>query len=167
MATGDRPTAVAADGNVRIFWVTTITLSAPTVAQLTAGTELSYYLTPDGFSPTTDEQEITDDRLADTQTYENRGRHRFGLGNIRYVTNPAAPTHDVAAVTLVDNVAGYMVVRWGMDADTAWAADQLVDIFPVRMGFQNPQPPEANSVLHITQRAFVTGAVLQRVEVAA
>jgi hypothetical protein len=167
VATGDRPTAVAADGNVRIFWVSTITLAAPTVAQLTAGTELSYYLTPDGFAPATDEQEVTDDRLADTQSYENRGRRRFTLGTLRYVTNPAAPTHDVAATTLVDDAAAYLVVRWGVDADTAWVAGQLVDIFPVKMGFQNPQPPEANSVLHVTQRIFVTGAARQRVAVAA
>jgi hypothetical protein len=86
-----RPLAVAADGNVRVYWVATLTLTGPTVAQLNAGTDLSYYLTPDGFNPSADEQEITDDRLADTQTYENRGRHRFSLGQLRYVTNPASP----------------------------------------------------------------------------
>jgi hypothetical protein len=54
-----------------------------------------------------------------------------------------------------------------VDADTAWAAAQLVDIYPVRLGAQVTQPPEANSVLHITQRAFVTNAIVQRVAVAA
>jgi hypothetical protein len=167
MATGDRPTAVSTDGNIRIFFVSTLTLSGPTVAQLTAGTELTYYLTPDGFQPQVDEQIITDDRMGDTQTFENQGRHTFSIQQIRYVTNPASPTNDVVATTLVNGTAGYIVTRPGVDADTAWVAAQLIDIYPIRVGRQTVEPPEANSVFHIRQRAFVTGPVLQRVAVAA
>lgn len=167
MTTGTRPVAVAADGNVRIFFISTITLSAPTVAQLTAGQEMSYYLTTDGFQPAVDEQTITDERMGDQQTFENRGRHTYSLQNVRYVFNTPSAANDEAALLLAAGTTGYFVVRWGLDADTAWVAAQKIDIFPVVMGIQMEEPPETNTVLHIRQRAFVTGPVLKRVAVAA
>jgi hypothetical protein len=168
MPTGVRPEACPADGFVRVFWVSSaLTLTAPTTTQLNAGLELSYYLTVDGWQPTADEQEVTDDRLGDAITYENRGRSRFTLGSIRYVTYPGDADNDEAALALTEDATGWFVERRGLDADTAWAAAQLVTIIPARLGAQVDQAPEANSVLHITQRVYVTGPRVRNVEVVA
>ena len=161
-----RPAAVAADGNIRVAFCTTLTTSAPTAAQCTSGTDLSFYLTPDGLNPQVDEQLITDDRLADVQTFENRGRFQYSLDKLRYVINPASAPDNAAYTTLVPGTAGYLVVRWGVDANTAWAAAQKVDIIPVRLGAQLKEPPAANSVLHATQKAFVTNSVVNDIALA-
>lgn len=161
-----RPVAVAADGNIRVAWCTTLTTSAPTAVQCTAGTDLSFYLTPDGLQPGVDQQEVTDDRLADAQTFEIPGRYKFTLGSLRYVFNPTSTPDNAAYTALAINSAGFIVVRWGLPAATAFAASQKIDIWPATVGAQVKQPPEANSVLHATQRIFVTNTVVQDIALA-
>jgi hypothetical protein len=151
-----RPAAVAADGNIRVAFCTTLTTSAPTAVQCTAGTDLSFYLTPDGLTPGVDQQEITDDRLADTQTFEQPGRFKYTLNELKYVINPTSAPDNAAAVALTNGATGYLVVRFGIAAATAFAAAQKVDVWPITAGAPVKLPPEANSVLHVKQKVFVT-----------
>lgn len=153
-----------ADGNVKVLWVPAISNpAAPTVAELTAVgvKDLSCYLTSDGWTPGLDEATISDDRLCDTQTYEKPGRSSRSLA-LKYIENPTDPTNDVAFVTLVPGSTGNFVIRKGLPYTTAIAAAQKVDVWPVQLGQQDSQPPEANSVLKAAQKAFVTGPVLSR-----
>ena len=161
-----RPAAVAADGNIKVFWVTTLTLGAPTVAQLNAGTDISYYLSADGFSPSINEAIITDDRLADIQTFENKGRFQYSVGDLKYVYNPNSSPDNAAYTALVNGTIGYLVLRFGLPSATAWATAQKVDIWPVILGTQLKQPPAQNSVLHVQQKAFVNNQVTLDVAVA-
>jgi hypothetical protein len=161
-----RAAAVAADGNIRVAWCVTLTAGAPTVAQLNAGVDLSYYLTPDGLKPNNDEAEVTDDRLADTQTFQNRGRVKKTLDKLRYVFNPSSAPDNLAYSNLVPGTAGYLAVRWGVAAGTAWAIGQKVDVWPVTVGERLKEPPEANTVLHAASSAFVTNTVGEDITVA-
>lgn len=161
-----RPTAIAADGNIRAVFATTLTTSAPTTSQLNAATDISFYLTPDGLTPSVDEQEITDDRLADTATFENKGRVKYSLGSLKYVINPASPSNNIAYTSLAPNTAGFIVIRWGVANATAWASSQIVDIWTVLLGSQIKLPPEANSVLHCQQKVFTTNTTSFDVAVA-
>jgi hypothetical protein len=155
-----RPAAVAADGNIRVAWCTTLTTTAPTAAQCTAGTDLSYYLTPDGLTPSLDQQQITDERLADVQTFEAPGRYTRSLNELKYVINPASAPDNAAAVALTNGAVGYLVVRFGVAAGTAFAASQKIDIWPLTIGITTKQPPEANSVLKAVTKVFVTNTVI-------
>lgn len=161
-----RPAAVAADGNIRAAWCTTLTPGAPTAAQLNAGTDLSFYLTPDGLTPNFDEQVITDDRMADTQTFEQPGRVKKSLETLRYVFNPTSPADNLAYSNMPRRTAGYLVLRYGVDANTNFAAGQKVDVWPVTVGERMKEPGEANSVLRVRQRVFVTNTVGEDVTVA-
>ena len=161
-----RPAAVAADGNLKVVWVTTLTTTAPTTTQLNAGTDLSYYLTADGLSPSVNQATVTDDRLADAQTFEIPGRYQFSLGDLRYVYNPTSSPDNAAAVALTVGAIGYFVIRFGLASATAWASAQKVDIWPATLGAPVKLPPTANSVLHMQQKAFVTNSVLTDVAVA-
>ena len=76
------------------------------------------------------------------------------------------PTH-AAYEALVPGTSGYLVVRWGKDAEVALAAGDVVDVFAVTLGEQVPQTPEANSELYVTQVPNVTGAVYRDKTVAA
>lgn len=160
-----RPAAVAADGNIRVAFCATLTAAAPTAAQCNAGVDMSYYLTPDGFKPNFDEQEITDDRLADRQTFQNRGRVKKTLDKLRYVFNPNSAPDNQAYTTLPAGTTGYLVVRYGLDAATAFAAGQKVDVWPITAGERGKEPPETNSVLHAAQSVFVTNTVGEDVTV--
>lgn len=161
-----RPAAVAADGNIKVAWCTTVTTTAPTTTQLNAGTDLSFYLTPDGLKPAVDQQEVADDRLADAQTFQIPGRYKYTLDKLRYVFNPTSSPDNAAAVALTNGAVGYLVVRFGIASATAWTASQKVDIWPLTIGAPVKLPPEANSVLHIEQQVFVTNTVITDVAVA-
>jgi hypothetical protein len=157
-----------ADGNVKVAWVVTIAnTTAPTAAELTAGSvvDVSCYLTADGFTPALDEQVIIDQRLCDTATFEKPGRAQRSL-NVRYIDNSNTALANVAFTTLIPNLAGFFVVRRGMTYTTAFAAAQKVDVWPVQCGQYSDEPPEANSVLKVAQKMFVTDAVQLRKAVA-
>src|SRR5690606_38692743 len=97
----------------------------------------------------------------------------WSIGALRYVWDPqgnydaaTTPTH-AAYEALVPGTSGYLVVRWGKDAEEALAAADVVDVFAVTLGEQVPQTPEANSELYVTQVPNVTGSVYRDVAVAA
>lgn len=156
-----RPAAVAADGQIRVAWCTTLTTGAPTAAQCTSGVDLSYYLTPDGLKPSIDQQQITDDRLADTQTFEAPGRFKFSLDELKFVINPASAPDNAALTAMTPGATGFLVVRWGIAAASAFAAAQKIDFWPLTIGYTLKQPPESNTVLKAVTKVFVTNSVGQ------
>lgn len=151
-----------ADGMVKVVYVPTIAdPSAPTSTELTGASakDISCYLTADGWTNGVDEQVITDDRMCSTQTFEQPGRYSENL-TIKYIENPTSSTDNVAAVTLVRGTVGYLVERRGVAYDTALAAADKVIVRPIKAGVQKHLAPEANSVLKIEQKVFITGAVV-------
>jgi hypothetical protein len=156
-----------ADGNVKVMWVTAITnTSAPTALELNAASskDLSCHLTADGFTPGLDEQTITDTRLCETETFEQPGRTSRTLA-LQYIDNSNTALDNTAFSTLVPGTAGFLAVRRGKPYDTAFAAADKVDVWPVKAGKYSDLPPEANSVLKVAQKMFVTGRVIQRAAV--
>lgn len=156
-----------ADGNLKVVWVPAIANpDAPTVSELTAQTvvDLSCYLTADGWNPSADEQVISDDRLCDTETYEQPGRASRSL-EVTYIDNTNTAKENEAVETLQPGTSGYLVTRSGVPFDTPIDAGDLVDVWPVTCGIYQKLPPEANSVLRRTQRMFVTSRVRVDVEV--
>lgn len=152
-----QPASVISDGMVKVAWVTAIaSLSAPTAAELTAGTtkDLSCYLTDAGWEPAVNEDTATDNRLCSTQNFTAPGRETTTLP-LLYVYNPDSPSDDVARLTLTYQATGFIVVRWGVDYETAFAAADVVDVYPVKLGRQMKQAATANTPLTIAQTAYV------------
>lgn len=151
-----------ADGNVSVLVVPAIAnTSSPTVVELTAAgvVDISCYLTSDGYSPGLDEQVVADERLCSTQVYEQPGRKTRTL-DVIYIDNTNAPneaTDNEAKETLVPGSEHFLVVRRGIAFDDAYAAAQQVRVTPIKPGEYNELPPEANSVLKIGQKLFITG----------
>lgn len=161
------PASNLADGNLKVSWVSAIAdPTAPTALELNAGIDLTCYLTPDGFSPGGDEQVVNDSRLCSRQDYEKPGRSTDTL-SLTYVFRgqEAIGTDNEAFHTLTHLAEGYVVTRWGTDYEADFAAADVVDVIPAQAGKQMKQPPEANSVLKIGQRIFVTGEVQRDVAV--
>jgi hypothetical protein len=148
------------DGNMAVWLVPTIAdPSAPTVAEITAGVDISCYLTPDGYAPTADQATITDDRLCSTETFGQPGRKTRGL-TLTGIDNTNSPHEDDAnelVDTLVEGTEMFVVRRRGIPYTTAVAADQKVSVLPIKPGMKQDVAPEANSVIRSTWPTFVTG----------
>lgn len=154
-----------ADGNVLVKLVAAIAdTSAPKVAteiNAAGSIDISCYLTGGGYKPSLSEQVITDERMCTTQTYEQKGRSQRGL-EVEYIDNTNSPnqtTYNKAKDTLIPGTAQYLVVRTGLPYATAAASGQKFTVYPITAGEYNELPPEANSVLKIAQKLFVTGQV--------
>lgn len=160
------PTAVVSDGTMAVLWVPLAGLAvpaSPTVAELTAVTvtNITGYLTADGFSTSSDEQTIADERLSTTQSFAQPGRYSRGV-TVRYVYDQQAAPGDaenVAYETLKRSVQGFLVARSGIAYDTAFQGGDVVDVWPVTCGVQSKMSPEANSVNRVEQVMHVRNAV--------
>lgn len=165
------PISIAADGSVKALWVPAIaTTSEPTIDEVTDLTviDLSCYLTADGWTPATDEQVSTDDRLCSRQTFEKRGRVTESL-EITYVYQgqDLEAEDNQAFATLRENESGFVTVRWGADYEIDMEVGDLVDVYTVTCGVQRKQAPEANGRLRVMQKLFVTNRLHRDVEIVA
>ena len=155
-----------ADGNTLVLILPEVAdLKAITVAEATAPSvvDISCYLTGDGYSPSLDEQVVSDERLCDTETREVPGRHSRGL-DLTYIDNTnSVGGEDIneAAETLVPGSRHVIFVRRGLPTDTPLAAGQKYTAYRVTEGQQNELPPEANSVFKISQKQFVNGSAVR------
>lgn len=157
-----------ADGNVLVKILPAVAdLDAPTLLEANAAgaIDISCYLTSDGYAPSVDEQVATDERLCSRQTYEQPGRVTNSL-DLTYIDNTNAPneaTDNKAKETLIPGSEHVLLVRRGLPYEDALAAGQKVTLFPIKPGVYRELPPEANSVLKIMQKEFVTGPVSRSV----
>jgi hypothetical protein len=164
------PASVNTNGTMLALFVPTLAnyRTGATVAELTAGAviDLSCYLTGEGLTTETSENNVEDPRLCSKQVFENRGDFTDTM-ELTYVFNPASPSDDEARLGLPPGTRGFIVLRWAVDSEAPIAAGQELDIYPVEMGAQRKQTPGRNGVHRITQKPFVTGTVARDVLVAA
>lgn len=160
-----------ADGNMLVLLLPEVAdLKNITAAETAAAgvIDLSCYLTSDGYSPTLDEQVISDERLCDRVTREARGRSSRGL-DLTYIDNTNAPDEaniNEAANTLAPGSKHVLFVRRGLPFEDKVVAAQTYSAYRIESGEQNELPPESNSVLKISQKQFVRDSAI-RVKVAA
>lgn len=167
------PDGVQAEGNVKVAFAATLANpAAPTAAECTGATDLSGYIKGGTFTPTADQSTGDDRRLASRETYQVLGRVTRGFDDVQYVYDPqnVTPSENVAYTTLVEGVTGFIIVRWGIDADTAFAATQKVDVIPIECGAQRKVGPAENDEfarLVVSQKWGVTSASNVDVAIAA
>lgn len=163
------PTGVDAEGMLKIIWTPTKTLSIAVLSGATS-VELSCYLIKDTFGQSADTETGTDERVCSKEVYETQGKTKWTIDNLVYVWTPQAAALDAnnkAYEILKQNTPGTLTVRWGKDVDVALTVGDKVDQFPINLGAQVRQKPEANGKLRIEQRVFVTGqAALDQVLIA-
>lgn len=151
-----------ADGNVRTEIVTAIAdIKLPKLTELSAASSknISCYITAGGFTFAPEQATITDDRECDTFTASQPGRVSGGSPTITVIDNTGtaiATTANVAVDTLVPGTTLYVVRRYGLAYDAAFATTtQKVDVLKVVVGKKQRIQPEANSVLRSTFPLFV------------
>ena len=158
------PPGFVADASLRVWVVTTIANTAAPIAatEVGAGTTIdaTCYLT-NGFTPDAAVATISDDRLCLAQILEDKGVTTWSISELEYVFDvqtPASVSNKLYA-GLPENASVFIVPRYGMNVDTAAAAGQKVDVFPVKMGPPVKLPPERNTKGRVKQKPFVNGVV--------
>jgi hypothetical protein len=118
------------DGMTRVAWVTTIAdITEPTVAELNAGVDISAYLTKDGLSTPTTQNNADNAALTDTFDAQIPGSE----GGQIDLTCFRDDDDDDAWDLFVRGTAGYLVVRRLVPFDDAWAAADKVEVYPATM----------------------------------
>jgi hypothetical protein len=154
------------DGNIRVTYVASIAnKAAPTVAELDAGVDLECLVTSDGLNTPVNEDTVSNPKLCDTVNAEAPGRatHQPALTFYRQDT----PSEDVAWTTMTRGTAGFLVVRYGVAHDTAYAAGDEVCVYPGKAGERQLQTPEANAATKFISRWYESESPVLDAEVAA
>lgn len=156
------------EGNGTVLWVPTIANpSAPTVAELDAGTPITYDLygaTGYSLEPSETRRPIT--RYTLDQELDAEGTIKYTL-TLLYVFNPETPT-DAETTIGVRGTSGFIVHILGYENGFDIAADTvLTDVVPVRTGRSFPVPATANTEAHKRTQPSIIGEVLHDVKVAA
>src|SRR3954449_2756717 len=137
------------DGMVKVSWVATIPdISAPSAATATAGTSLESLMTPDGLSITATTADVDNSSLASTFTTMKAGRRTFDIAVTCKITDAAGG--GLAYSTLVYLASGFLVVRRNLAVATAYAAAQVVEVYPVQCGQPSRAVPAPNEVQKFT-----------------
>lgn len=167
------PAGVKAEGNLKVAYVPTIAaLATPTVTECTAAgcLDVSFFITGGNFKPSGEQARGDDRRVGSKQTFEALGREKSTIDDLIYIADPqaaAAVAGNKAMELFQAGVAGYFVVRYGLDAETVdFVAAQKVDIWPIVFGVQNKSALAENdefAKITIVQAVAVTGIVKKQV----
>lgn len=138
-------TDLRTDARTKVWYVPTIaSQAAPTTTELNAGTALECLMTPDGlisFEPST--SEIDNSSLCSDFTTKLPGRAEFSGTMIRLKKQSGS---DTVYALLVRDLNGYIVIRRGPLATTAWASADKVEVYPIQTGETRNLPPESNGL---------------------
>lgn len=159
------PTAAAAitgytpTGRRKVIWVATIaTYTAPTTAELTAGTELSPWIIPDGMSGFSSTSTFVDDpRLSTRSVPKVPGPVTFEDSSIRFRAGTSAA--DVRAL-LTRDLTGYIVICW-----EGIVASGKCSVFPVTVGSSAEELGDGGSIAAIMVTFAVTNDPAEQIAI--
>lgn len=142
----------AYEGETKVAWLTAISnIAAPTTTELNAGTDISGFVTKDGVE-TPANQNMTDNATI-KDTFDAQGVGSWG-GAITLTM--FRDTTDTAWNLCVYGTNGYLVIRRGVDVNTAWTAGQKVEVYPAQMHNPVMQRSAGNEQQKFTEMFAVT-----------
>lgn len=137
---------IIGDGKIRVDHVPAISnIAAPTTAELNAGIRVSANMTKDGlvgFKPETAAAPTSG--IESTFDTAVNGRRSFSGMLLRLKKQASG---DTVYTTLTPDATGYVVVRRGITAATAFASAQPLEVYPVMYGEAAFLDPEDNMPL--------------------
>lgn len=167
------PAGIPSQASWRVWFVPTMAAPAtPSIATDigNAGTvDASNIITLGGISMDLSVEKWKDERLATAFVYEQLGNATYTFGDITYVFDPQTPasaTNKLYAA-VGSGTTGYLIIRFGMSADTAPVAAQKVWVVPVAFSPAVPLPPEANTMTRAKQAVSVTNTIQRDVALVA
>jgi hypothetical protein len=146
---------ITTDGKTRICWVPSISdISAPTVAEISAGVDLEDYITPDGVTFDFSNTAVDVTALSGTFSSTLPGRQELTTElTLKDQGRNAEPWS-----TFAGKPDGFLVVRRNVDVADAYATSDLVEVYVVQAGQRKPMAPAANEVAKFSIGFFHTGS---------
>lgn len=136
---------IVVDAKVKVALVDSISdINAPTVAELNAGTDIDSQLTADGLVGFQPETAVVD-TTALSSDFDTAvvGRSSYSGTMLRFKRQDSDTVYD----TYVKGTDTHVVIRRdGSLASDAWAAADIVEVYPVQVGEVANIDPEPNSV---------------------
>jgi len=133
---------VIIDGRVKVVWASAVAnVAAPTTAELNAGTALQGLITPDGLDIASQTGKVDVSNLGSKTTTYRAGRKAYDVA-IKF--HHDSPT-DTAYNLFPYRTTGFLVVRRGVDATTAWGAGDKVEVYPLEAGEAMQEKPAPDS----------------------
>lgn len=117
--------------------------SAPTVAELTAGTDITCFLTKDGLKLGVSTNSVDGGSLCNRADIESAGSVGYKPMLKGYRDNESGG--DTLWNLAVWGDTGFLVVRRGVLYSTAIAAAQVVEVYPMQMGQKSPGDSAGNT----------------------
>lgn len=161
------PASIQGVGTVKVSWVPAIaTPSAPTLTELNAGIDLSFFFGAEQFQIALAQDRVDDTRLGDSTKREALGIPAYTIDKLTYLWNPqSAPTTDdnKAFTTLKAGLNGFFAIRYGTPALKSvvdWAATQRVgSVYQVSLGDQLKLIPVGENAKHSIEQNVTTALV--------
>lgn len=145
------------DGKTKVVWASSIAnIAAPTTTELNAGSDFTTRITPDGLKLDPSTADVDTSSLA--STYDTKTVGRVGFDVELTFKRGSTGGEDLPYTTLKYGVAGYLIVRRGVDYATAWASSQKCEVYPVTCGEPANSSPAANEVMKFMSPMRVTSA---------
>lgn len=142
------------EGNVKVVFCPTVaSAAAPTVANITAGTNLSPFITKDGIK-TPDGQNMVDSATIE-DTFDAQEVGSWGGAPLE-LTMYRDDTDDDAWELCVYGTRGFIVI--GRNSPTGIAAADVVEVYPVAMHNPVMMSPAANEMQRFVEKFAVTSA---------
>lgn len=133
------------DGMTKVAWATVADPAFVALSELAAGTDIECDITGDGLNITFNENSVDDSALCEPFDAVLPGS--FGVTTELTLKRRNKEGGDTDAMWLLFNTrneVGALVVRRGIDSDTAWAAGQDVEVYPSRVGQRRPRATARN-----------------------
>jgi hypothetical protein len=141
------------EGMTKVSWVPTVAdPSAPTVAELGAGTDITELLTKDGLNISLSQNMVDNSSLAETFDAQVVG----SWGGSVTLTIKRDNDTDAGWALFTHGEIGNLVVRRGVAYDTAWTAADDVEVYPAQSGEPVPNATAANAQATATVEMAVT-----------
>lgn len=131
------------DGNTKVAWADLANKNFPAVSELNAGEDIECFLTGDGLNVNFSENEVDDAALCEPFDAKLPGTYAV---NPELTLKRQTPAASDTAWNLFSTrgESGALVVRRGIDSDTAWTAGQKVEVYPGATGVRRVSPTARN-----------------------
>lgn len=141
------------DGMTRVSFVPEIEdISEPSITELMAGDDWSCFITKDGLTEPSDQNNVDVASLCDTFDAQVVG----SFGGTIEITAQRDNEDDVVWDAIEHGATGYLVIRSGLPAAALWAAGQNVRVYPVMLHEPVPNATSGNTLASFSVSAPVT-----------
>lgn len=160
---------VSSNETVSLKWVETIANPAtPMYGELVAASAVNLEcLLTETFSPDASVEKTQLRRMCSREVRERNGLVTRTIADLVGVYDPQDLAADVskAYVALEPGDTGFLVVRWGVHVDEPWDISDLVDVYPVEVGYRTKIAAADNDELQFKAGISITGQVHEDVPI--